>query len=1104
MKASQEVLLSNESTRYVAKAKKKTKAEELQEAVAEAVGAGRELHLESVDFSDPNRPKTCLEVDFPILPINHVATIEGNAGKPIYQMSKWWARRRSSVFRAMLIAAATKAPEDQGEAGKIVWDAYYANHQNNESFRKLKVADIFMGGGTTIVEGARLGMQMYGNDLNPVAWLVVKNELAQVDPREVQKLLDAIEAEVKPQIMPFYACDCPRGHKGKWTHKPSGMLMGEEFDPLGLTPKQRPEYEYEGPEVIYTYWAKHGPCQATECNHRTPIMTSPVIAVKTLTVKAWAGKECQSCGKTFDIELKDARMAPAAILVVADTEAPFAVMDDDGNYACPHCGHERQDEKAASDGQSSSVGKSKNKKIELTLLIHPEWLKGSPGKDVHGNWFGGSVTDTAEATAAWNEEREKSLKLIEVRGKLPEEIECPESHIRFYTDSRTSTTPRRAAFTCQESTCGLEQDVYDSLGKFGTTGPVAAYAIQGYCPECDAQREAYGGRFFTSNMSMKGFDTANKEWEQRQIHDLDPYWAKSEIPYGVTTHIDRPLPQHGYTHWWKLFNPRQLLVLAQLLRSISDGQYSEDVTDYVLGTFQQYLRNQNMFCIWDKDYDKLVPMMSNNNYAPKLTVVENSVFPKLGRGNWQSCSSAAMETLEWKTHPWELVAVTELAQVDPELAKRTSGKSEKTFPGDPVLAAAGLSCSSSTHLREHSDETFDLVITDPPFGGLLHYSELSDFFYVWLRLALRHRYPDFFTPEYTPKALEAVANKARQPDDHNAFYQRILTLCWKEAARLLKPSGLLAFTFHHSADEPWIAVLESLFGAGFILEATFPIRSDETKGKGEFGSQQIEFDIVHVCRKRLDEPEPISWARLRRQIMRDVRQLQEIIEQHQKEGLGEADLQVIRRGKALEYYSRHYGKVYIEKGREDEFTVKDALVGINQLLDDESDTTSEAPPVLAEPYTRQFLRLFADKSCLERDQMQKYLRGTGVSPTEFLERGWCSEEKKIFTITPPLEWAEQWKGKARKGMSRDFDQTYFLVGACYDESGIKASDTLNSGSFVPHPAIGDLLEWFGKHGGDADMKSAAKRAKQIYSTWLAKNTKQVTTQRTLFDLLEDE
>jgi putative DNA methylase len=163
----------------VARSKGETKPERIARVVAQAVRAGKEWHLPGVDFNDLNRPKTCLEVDFPILPINHVAAIEGNAGKPIYQMSKWWARRRSSVFRAMLIAAATKAPNDPAEAAKLVWDAYYGNHQKNEAFRKLKVADIFMGGGTTVVEGARLGMQMYGNDLNPVAWFVVKNELAQ-------------------------------------------------------------------------------------------------------------------------------------------------------------------------------------------------------------------------------------------------------------------------------------------------------------------------------------------------------------------------------------------------------------------------------------------------------------------------------------------------------------------------------------------------------------------------------------------------------------------------------------------------------------------------------------------------------------------------------------------------------------------------------------------------------------------------------------------------------------------------------------------------------------------------------------------------------------
>src|SRR5215470_303300 len=163
------------------------------EEIARAVGAARPIAVETVDFNDPARPKTCLEVDFPIGPVNHVAIIEGNAGKPIYQMSKWWARRRSSVFRSTLLAASMKAPADPAQAAKALWDIYYANHQKKGALKNLRVADIFMGGGTTVVEAARLGMQVWGTDLNPIAWFIVKNELAKVSADEVNALLADVE-----------------------------------------------------------------------------------------------------------------------------------------------------------------------------------------------------------------------------------------------------------------------------------------------------------------------------------------------------------------------------------------------------------------------------------------------------------------------------------------------------------------------------------------------------------------------------------------------------------------------------------------------------------------------------------------------------------------------------------------------------------------------------------------------------------------------------------------------------------------------------------------------------------------------------------------------
>ena len=1078
-----------------------TKKEWLAKEVTKAVNAGKVWDCETVDFADPNRPPTCLEVDFPILPINQIAAIEGNAGKPIYQMSKWWARRRSSVFRAMLMAGAMKAPEDPSEAAKQVWDAYYGNHQKKGAFKHLKVADIFMGGGTTIVEGSRLGMQMYGNDLNPVAWFVVKNEMAQVVKAEVENLLADIEREVKPQIMPFYACDCPRGHKGKWTKYSTGKVMGDDFEPTSLPPEERKDYSYKGPEIIYVFWAKHGPCQVTGCGHRTPIMSNPVMAVKTISVKYWV-HQCPHCGTRYDLEEKEARMAPGVPLVLAETERPFAILEGFGAN-CPLCG---QGENTIPD---ITRVKPKKKPVELSLLVHPEWLQGEPGHDADGCEYGGSADDSIESTIRWNRARAAKCRLVEVRGKLPDEVTCPETRLTFKTGKEGGSLLSSGKFACGK--CGSSQRLVEAIARTGKTGPITMFAIQSYCPQCDKEGQLYGGRFFMPAADSSIFNAAYVEWEQRKLSDLKEFWPKSKIPFGHMTHQRQPLPQHGFTHWWKMFNPRQLIVQSLLLQAISTtGRYDESLREYVLSAYQLHLRNQCMFSFWHLKLDKLAPALSNSNFHPKSTVVEVGVFCPMGYGPWKSTYKPILKSIDWRLTPWELVHNGRLSELEPELTTSLSGKSEKVLCYDSINGAISLDCCSSTELDAIQCESYDLVVTDPPFSGLLHYSELADFFYVWLRLVLKDKYPEFFSTEYTPKTLEVVANRARQPgkneesgkDNSDIYYQRLLTASWKEAHRILKPGGLLAFTFHHSEDAPWVAVLESLFDAGFYLAATYPIRSDETKGTGEFGSKKIEYDIIHVCRKRLEDPQPISWAKMRRQVLQDVRRLQEMLEHHQKEGLPEADLQVIRRGKALEYFSRHYGKVYKDEGVP--ISVLEALVGINQLLDEEAGGVKEPPPHKAEPFTRMFLRLFDGKSELARDQMQKFLRGTGSAPSDFVNRGWCYEKKKVFYLTPPLEIALTWIGKHRKGMTSDYDQAAFFIGACFDGSGINADDTLNNPNFKPHPALSALLTWHRTHGATNEIRNAAAIASSLYRTWESKHQTPELKQLSLFFSEEDE
>ncbi len=236
---------------------------------------------------------------------------------------------------------------------------------------------------------------------------------------------------------------------------------------------------------------------------------------------------------------------------------------------------------------------------------------------------------------------------------------------------------------------------------------------------------------------------------------------------------------------------------------------------------------------------------------------------------------------------------------------------------------------------------------------------------------------------------------------------------------------------------------------------------------------------------------------MRREVLTDVRQLQGLLEAHAREGLPVADLAVIRRGKALEYFSRHYGQVF--KNEDEVISVKEAILGINQILD-EGATSADIPPVDAEPYTRQFLRIFLAAPEQKRDQMQKFLRGTGSGPDEFQTRGWCTETAKIYHLTPPLEIARAWHSRHKRNLESDYDQAMVLIGACHPGSALDANDTLRNPNFKPHPALRPLLEWFEQRGHTPGMRDASKLAKLRFDAWQkAQPQKPPTAQMSLFE-----
>jgi adenine-specific DNA methylase len=1152
------------------------------ELEAEPYNLGKAVKVSVPDFSDPRRPKTCLEVDFPIVPINALSRLEGNAGKPIYQMSKWWARRRSSVFRAMLLAAAIEAPvkkhedgspildsdgipiPDETEAAKAVWDVYYANHQKAENFKGLKVLDCFMGGGTTLVEGSRLGFQVSGADLNPVAWFVVKNELACTDPEDVRKFLEQIEAEVKPAIQPYYATECPRGHVGRWfrtaSHdtEASDQQMPAAFDPLALSLEERKPYYYKGPEVIYTFWAKHGPCSKPGCGHRTPIFRTPVIAEKKLGVK-YLDLTCKSCKTGFHAELGAARMAPSAERVVLSNEFPFtelsqpfaqrlmdyakgtaseclerakelaAMVGSEEGLKCPNCGtfageflrdilsmHSAATRRSQIDKKHLNILPSRNsvKPVFTYLLIDPDWLKGAPGV-WDGKSLGGYSDAPLDVSETWFRSRLNHLQFIEVRGQIKlaedtssqatdfdEEVELSSSEEgstldivevdsdqsdrkkyglpKFITtvsgrviDTRKGTVVQKATVQCQY--CGNSDSIIEALRKAQHPAPLMPYALQCLCPECKEEGQIYDGRFFAppSPQDISKLLASMSTWESLKLSDLRAFWPKQEIPYGWQTHY-WSIPDHGYTHWYRMFNPRQLLVHATLLKTIMQStNVSLPIREQTLGVFQQYLRNQCMFCIYDLGYDKLVPFFSNNNYVAKQLVLENSVFPKLGRGNWESCAKNVVEGLDWCKNPWE------------PFFDRDSTKSLKVFTKDPVVSESStIQCRSSSDLPLIGSESIDLVITDPPFGDNFIYSEMANFFYAWLRIPLSEWYEQFKGIKDSPNAQEAVKNVAHHAEDGDEFYQSMMTACWSEAFRVLKPAGLMAFTFHHSEPAQWAIVLEALMASGFYIEAIYPVTSDESKGENaEFGSKKIEYDMLHVCRKRLTEPTTVSWAKMRQWVKAELTRLRLLLASYRANEISDADVRVILRGKALEFFSRHYGRVLT--AADEPMKIAVALAGIDQLLD-EGTGGAERPPSLVQPLAYQFLRLFSVRPSYSSDEVTKSLFGTAIRPKDLADRGWVEERNRVMTAISIDDRFEHHRRRPRKEMKTEVDQAHFLIGAAMPNSGINLEEELTKDTWMLRKSVDAVLDWYEKVTPDPTVRNAAMLAKTILRSSVAR------------------
>lgn len=172
-----------------------------------------------------------------------------------------------------------------------------------------------------------------------------------------------------------------------------------------------------------------------------------------------------------------------------------------------------------------------------------------------------------------------------------------------------------------------------------------------------------------------------------------------------------------------------------------------------------------------------------------------------------------------------------------------------------------------------------LISTDPPYYDNIGYADLSDYFYVWLRRALRPVYPSLFSTMAVPKAEELVATPYRHGGKENAetFFLGGMTEAMHRLAEQAHPAfpTTIYYAFKQSdttdvgtGNTGWETFLEAVLRAGFSITGTWPMRTELANRMVSSGTNALASSIVLVCRKR--EADAISISR--RDFMRELKE----------------------------------------------------------------------------------------------------------------------------------------------------------------------------------------------------------------------------------------
>lgn len=210
--------------------------------------------------------------------------------RPIIAVHKWFARRPGTLFRALTLAEFGDAP---------IADIFFRAND----FPGRALADPFMGGGTPLIEANRVGCDVMGFDINPMAAWIVREEIEHLDVSTYQEQATRLLAKLRTEIADIYLTDCP--------------LYGDAQVP-----------------VKYFLWVKVIDCES--CGKSVDLFPGYLLSEDSRHPKNVL--VCPSCG---DLNEVDDRKHPG-ICRSCDVRLHVDGPAGRGRCACPHCGHDNR------------------------------------------------------------------------------------------------------------------------------------------------------------------------------------------------------------------------------------------------------------------------------------------------------------------------------------------------------------------------------------------------------------------------------------------------------------------------------------------------------------------------------------------------------------------------------------------------------------------------------------------------------------------------------------------------------------------------------------------------------------------------------------------